>query len=91
MAGQEPTAPDFVRVAEVAIESVRPVTHGFELKGRGADDAEYRLEMDLELPVDQTTRRVLGELLAQSDWRIWRRAPQPLGRLARTRRPKKVP
>lgn len=81
---------DYVRVAQLAIEAVRPTTNGFELTGRGRDRAEYRVELDLELPVDQRTRTVLGELLAQSEWRVWRRAPRPLGLKQRGRRPRSV-
>ncbi|KPK55950.1 MAG: hypothetical protein AMS21_13100 [Gemmatimonas sp. SG8_38_2] len=78
---------EFVSVAEVEIDAVQPSRSGFILGGRGRDRAEYRLEMELEMPVDQRTRAVLGELLAQSDWRILRRAPQPFGaNRPRTRR-----
>jgi hypothetical protein len=68
---------DYVNVAEVEIDAVHPGRSGFILTGRGSDKADYRLEMELELPVDQRTRSVLAELLAQSDWRIQRRAHQP--------------
>jgi hypothetical protein len=68
---------DFVKVAEVEIDSVQPGRAGFVLTGRASDGADYRLEVDLEMPVDQRTRAVLAELLAQSDWRIQRRAHQP--------------
>lgn len=68
---------DYVNVAEVEIDAVHPGRTGFILTGRGTDKADYRLEMELELPVDQRTRSVLAELLAQSDWRIQRRAHQP--------------
>jgi len=70
---------DFVSVAEVEIDAVHPGRSGFVLTGRGRDRADYRLEMELEMPVDQRTRAVLAELLAQSDWRILRRAAQPFG------------
>lgn len=70
-------ASDYVSVAEVEIDAVHPGRNGFILTGRGSDKADYRLEMELELPVDQRTRSVLAELLAQSDWRIQRRAHQP--------------
>lgn len=81
---------DYVRVAQLAIEAVRPAAKGFELTGRGRDRADYRVELDLEMPVDQRTRTVLGELLAQSEWRVWRRAPRPLGIKQRARRPKSI-
>lgn len=79
MVTKQPPAEDFVRVAEVEVEAVRPVSTGFELLGRGSDHAEYRLDLHLEMPVDRRTRAVVGELLAQSECRIWRRAAQPLG------------
>ena len=68
---------DYVNVAEVEVDAVHPGRSGFTLLGRGRDSADYRLEMELEMPVDQRTRTVLAELLAQSEWRILRRVPQP--------------
>lgn len=87
-----PTRPaeDFVPVADVAIEEVSPERSGFILRGRGADRCEYRLEMDLELPTDPRTRTIMGELLVQSEWRIFRRAATPLKARARTRARKSV-
>lgn len=87
-----PTRPaeDFVPVADVAIEEVLPERSGFVLRGRGADRSEYRLEMDLELPTDPRTRTILGELLVQSQWRIFRRAPTSLAQRARARARKPV-
>lgn len=74
-----PEQPDqgYVSVAEVEIDAVHPGRTGFILAGRGRDQADYRLEMDLDMPIDERTRAVLGELLAQSEWRVLRRAPQP--------------
>ncbi len=69
---------DYLPVADVDVSAVRPERSGFSLEGRGADRADYRLELELEVPVNQRTRTILGEMLAQSRWRIWRRAPQPL-------------
>jgi hypothetical protein len=84
----QPPVEDFVSVAEVEIEAVQPSRSGFVLSGRGRDSAEYRLEMELELPVDLRTRRVVGELLSQSRCRLWRRAPRSLhAKQARPRRP----
>jgi hypothetical protein len=75
----EPTkSSDFIPVADVEVSAVRPERTGFTLKGTGADRAEYRVDLELEVPVDQRTRSVLGEILSQSRWRIWRRATQPL-------------
>ncbi|NIM48148.1 MAG: hypothetical protein GTN78_20715 [Gemmatimonadales bacterium] len=67
----------YVKVAEVEIDAVQPARSGFVLTGRGQDRADYRLEMELDMPIDRQTRAVLGELLAQSEWRVLRRAPQP--------------
>jgi hypothetical protein len=77
MAPSDEPGGDYVKVAEVAIDSVQPGRTGFVLTGRGSDRADYRLEMDLEMPVDQRTRAVLAEILAQSDWKIQRRATHP--------------
>lgn len=77
MTPAKPPDSGYVNVAEVEIDAVHPRRTGFALAGRGRDGAEYLLEMDLEMPVDERTRAVLGEILAQSDWRVLRRAPQP--------------
>lgn len=79
----------FVAVVDIEIEAVQPGRSGFVLQGRGADRAEYRLEMHMDFPVDQRTQTVLGEMLAQSEWRILRRAVSPLSRTnpRRTRKP----
>ena len=71
---------EFLPIAEVAIDAVRPARHGFVLEGRGQDGADYELAMHLDLPVDDQTRVVLGELLVQSEWRVRRRVRPPLGR-----------
>ena len=76
----------YVNVAEIEIDAVHPGRSGFVLTGRGVDRADYRLEMVLEMPIDQRTKAVLAELLAQSDWRIQRRAHEPF----RSRRPSAV-
>ena len=64
---------DFVLMVDLEVDAVRPGSAEFTLDGRGADGADYRLEMRLEMPMDVRTRRVLGELLAQSDFRLYRR------------------
>ena len=69
---------EFVLMAQIEVDAVQPGPRGFELTGRGADDADYRLEMHLELPTDSRTRTVLAELLAQSDFRLFRRVRAPL-------------
>jgi hypothetical protein len=71
----EPLGPGarFVPVADIEMEAVLPARSGFRLEGRGADGAAYQLELHLDLPVDQRTRQVLGELLAQSELKISRK------------------
>ena len=73
-------------VAEIEITKVRPGRTEFVLEGRGPGHTDYRLEMHLDMPVDQRTSTVLGELLAQSEWRIWRSVRQPLRRARRQRK-----
>ncbi|MFQ6046761.1 MAG: hypothetical protein ACE5PT_10470 [Gemmatimonadales bacterium] len=79
----------YVPVADLAIDSVTPSPSGFVLRGRGDDRAEYQLDMHLDLPVDRRTRAVLGELLSQSEWRVWRKAPEPFrpGAPVRSKKP----
>ena len=80
----------FVPVADIEVDAVRPERSGFVLQGRGADRAEYRLEMRLEIPVDQETQTVLGEILAQSEMKVLRRAPASIRRPAKLRNRKPV-
>ncbi len=68
----------YVAVANIEVTSVRPQPAGFQLQGVGADAADYVLEMHLDMPIDQRTRAVLGEILSQSEWRVLRRAQEPL-------------
>ncbi len=83
----EPPAEDYVPVADIEVDAVQPTRAGFLLTGRGRDRSDYRLEVQIEMPLDQRTRAVLGELLSQSDVRLWRRAPRTLRNAAQ--RPKK--
>ncbi|OGU00861.1 MAG: hypothetical protein A2W29_06790 [Gemmatimonadetes bacterium RBG_16_66_8] len=78
---------DYVSVADIEIDAVEPGHSGFRLRGLGADSAEYVLDLHLDMPLDQKTQTVLGELLSQSEWRVWRRVRQPLkpGYKSRTR------
>lgn len=74
----QPAKPtDFVPVADVEVASVTPERAGFTLEGRGADRSDYRLGLELEVPLDQRTRSVLGEMLSQCRIRVWRRAAAP--------------
>jgi hypothetical protein len=68
-------APEFQRLAEIEVDLVKPERSGFTLTGQGADRAEYRLDVHFDMPLDARTRTVLGELLAQSELKIWRRPP----------------
>jgi hypothetical protein len=79
---------DFLPVSDIEVNAVRPERSGFVLAGRGADRAEYRIEMRLGLPVDQNTQAVLGEILAQSELKVFRRAPASLKRAATLRQRK---
>jgi hypothetical protein len=64
--------PVFEPIITVAIDAVSPSDRGFTLTGQGADQAEYRLDMHFDVPLDPRTRTVLGELLSQSDLTISR-------------------
>lgn len=76
--------PAYLKVAEIEVSEVRPDHFGFTLQGRGADRADYRLEWHLDMPIDPRTKSVLGGLLAQSEWRVWRRAVTPTPKTKRT-------
>lgn len=76
----------YVSVAKLEVTTVRPHAGGFQLQGTGADGADYVLEMHIDIPIDQRTRSVLGEILSQSEWRVLRRARQPLKSQARRKR-----
>ena len=90
MDSSENTGNDFLPVSDIEVDAVRPARSGFVLQGRGADRAEYRIEMRLDFPVDQQTRTVLGEILAQSEMRVFRRAPASIKRPATLRRKNSV-
>lgn len=64
---------EFHRLAEIEVDLVKPERDGFTLAGQGADQAEYRLGVHFDMPLDARTRVVLGELLAQSEITIARR------------------
>ncbi len=63
---------DLVMVADIEVTEVEPGRTMLQMKGTGADRSDYRIELHLEVPMDRTTRTALGELLAQSDLRVWR-------------------
>ena len=80
------TDSSFISMAEVEVDAVVPSSEGFVLEGQGADGAQYRLELHLDVPVDRRTRQVLAGLLSQSEWRVLRRAtPTPIAALRRER------
>jgi hypothetical protein len=81
---------EFLPVSDIEVEAVRPERSGFVMQGRGADRAEYRIEMRLGLPVDRETQTVLGEILAQSELKVLRRAPASVGRPATLRQRRSV-
>lgn len=56
-------------LAEIQVDEVLPQRRGFTMIGTGGRTS-YRLELRLGFPLDTRTRRVLGELLSQSEWRI---------------------
>lgn len=80
-----PQDPDFAILADIEVDAVRPLPAGFVLEGRGADMADYRLHLHLDMPLDDRTRTVLAELLAQSEWQVRRRVRTSLKRRARAR------
>jgi hypothetical protein len=77
MASPEPGNPPFIPIADIEVDAVTPERSGFRLDGRGADGAEYRVDLHLDLPVDQRTQQVLAELLSQSELKIARRTASP--------------
>ena len=74
----DPAADSFDLVADVPIDEVRVTPEGFVLEGRGADRKGYRLEMHIDWPVDQRTKKVLSEILSQAEVRVmrWRSPPR---------------
>jgi hypothetical protein len=77
---------NLIPVAEVEVDAVAPSAQGFVLEGQGSDGAQYRLELTLDTPLDRRTRQILGGILAQSEWRLLRRAGlSPLTALRRER------
>jgi hypothetical protein len=76
----------FVSVAEIEVDAVVPARAGFRLEGRGADGADYRVELHMDVPLNQQTHRVLGELLSQCEMKISRKTGTAAVRTARTAR-----
>jgi len=65
---------EFLPLADIAVDEVKPERMGFTLTGQGADRAEYRLDVHFDMPLDPRTRSVLGELLSHSELTISRRS-----------------
>ncbi len=86
MNSSQTTEDGFIKVADLQVDTVRLERSGFILQGRGADRAEYRIEMHLDIPVDKKTKSVVGEMLAQSELRVLRRAKNPILQAARRKR-----
>ncbi|HEX9580263.1 MAG TPA: hypothetical protein VF970_04080 [Gemmatimonadales bacterium] len=84
MAASDQPGSDYLSVADIAVDMVEPARSGFRLRGRGGDAADYVLDVHLDVPVDPRTRSVLGELLSQSEWRVWRRVRQGMKAAYRT-------
>ncbi|HVH09740.1 MAG TPA: hypothetical protein VM736_08080 [Gemmatimonadales bacterium] len=78
--------PKYERVAEIEVDAARPELQGFTLTGQGVDHAEYQLDLRFEMPLDATTRTVLGELLSHLDLTISRRFGGGLTAALRARR-----
>jgi hypothetical protein len=71
---------EFDLVADVPIDEVQATPGGFVMQGRGSDRQGYRLEMHIDWPVDARTKKVLGEILSQTEVRVMRwRAPAAKG------------
>jgi hypothetical protein len=68
----DPAADSFDLVVDVPIDEVRSTPDGFVMQGRGTDREGYRLEMHIDWPVDQRTRKVLSEILSQAEVRVMR-------------------
>src|SRR3989454_12149705 len=67
--------PDFQRLAEIEVDQVKPEHQGFTLTGQGPDQAEYRLALHFEPPLDARTRTVPSEVLSHPELTVSPRAP----------------
>jgi hypothetical protein len=77
--------PDYAPVTDIEVDAVLPTQRGFRLSGRGQDGTEYRVDITFDMPLDLNSRRVMGEMLTQSEVGVWRRRPT-LSAPARARR-----
>jgi hypothetical protein len=69
---------NLIGVADLEIVSAQPTRSGFTLWADGRDGGEYRIDMTVDVPMKGQTKAIVGELLAQSEWRIWRKVREPL-------------
>jgi hypothetical protein len=69
---------DLAQVADIEVTEVQPGRTVLQMRGNGADNSEYRLEIHTAVPMDPNTRAVVGEILAQSELRVWRRIKSPI-------------
>ena len=76
--GATPLGPDYLQIASLEVDAVRLQPAGFVMQGFGEDSAEYVLELHLDLPMDRQTQAIVGEMLSQSEMRLWRRTQEPL-------------
>lgn len=67
-----PGLDDFDLLLDVPIEEVHPTADGFVLEGHGTDRAGYHVEMHIDWPVDARTKKVLGEILSQTELKVMR-------------------
>ena len=75
----------YMPVANAQVDSVTPRDNGFVIQASGEDSAEYLIDLNLDMPIDRRTQAVVGEILSQSEWRLWRRSRQPLKPKLRSR------
>ena len=73
-----PQPDGYLPVADLEIDTVTPQRDGFRMEANGTDGAEYLVDMHLDMPIDDRTRTVLGEMLSQSEIRVWRRPRESL-------------
>lgn len=87
----QPQTSNYIAVADIEVTAVTPDRSGFTLEGLGADRADYRIRLEMEVPVDNKTRSVLGEMLSQSKWRLSRRVVSNRQILAAAPKPRSKP
>jgi hypothetical protein len=66
-----------VTVADLEVVSALPRPGGFILGAQGRDGATYEVDLKIDVPMNEGTRIALGEMLAQSEFRLSRLNPKP--------------